>query len=132
NVRKPSGDRNSMSTPSPLAVRASEVRVRTTPLTCGCHASVATKTRILVPSRPAIAGVFESVDDRVATGGLRSVTEYFNRVTARAADRWNRSHRGRAKRPVYARPAIWNRRRYEPGLSPTPCRKRRENELASL
>src|SRR5262249_13987731 len=35
-----------MSTPSPLAVRASEVRVRTTPLTCGCQASVATKTRI--------------------------------------------------------------------------------------
>jgi hypothetical protein len=35
-----------MSTPSNAALRASEVSVRTTPLTCGCQASVATKIRI--------------------------------------------------------------------------------------
>ncbi len=34
------------STPSLAALRASDVRVRTTPLTCGCQASVAMSTRI--------------------------------------------------------------------------------------
>ena len=32
--------------PAPLALAASDVNVRTTPLTCGCHASVAISTRI--------------------------------------------------------------------------------------
>src|ERR1700722_20604121 len=42
----PSGERNSMVTPSLKALRANEVKVRTTPLTCGCQASVAMSTRI--------------------------------------------------------------------------------------
>ena len=42
----PSGVRKSTSTPSADALRFSEVRVRTTPLTCGCQASVAIKIRI--------------------------------------------------------------------------------------
>src|SRR6516162_1762202 len=43
---KPSGDKKSMVTPRPFAARASEANVRTTPFTCGCQASVATRTRI--------------------------------------------------------------------------------------
>src|SRR6202012_2006647 len=42
--------RNSTSTPSLAAARASEPRVRTTPLTCGRHASVATRTFIALLS----------------------------------------------------------------------------------
>src|SRR5579875_2223997 len=42
----PSGERKSMVTPSLRALRASEVKVRTTPLTWGCQASVATSTFI--------------------------------------------------------------------------------------
>ena len=33
---------------------------------------------------------------------------------------------------VHARADKWNRRRYDPGLSPTPCLNSRENKLASL
>src|SRR5438093_3077750 len=43
---KPSGVRKVMSTPSLRAFAASDVKVRTTPLTWGCHASVAMRTRI--------------------------------------------------------------------------------------
>src|SRR5262245_33393197 len=39
-----------MSTPRSRALRASDVNVRTTPLTCGCQASVATSTRIRIPA----------------------------------------------------------------------------------
>ena len=39
-----------MSAPSADALRARDVNVRTTPLTCGCQASVATRIRIEVSS----------------------------------------------------------------------------------
>src|SRR5262249_38300663 len=42
----PSGVRNSTVTPRARALCASEVKVRTTPFTCGCQASVAIRTRI--------------------------------------------------------------------------------------
>src|ERR1700682_5507274 len=42
----PCGVRKSIVTPRLRALRASDVNVRTTPLTCGCQASVAISTRI--------------------------------------------------------------------------------------
>src|ERR1700674_2823020 len=47
---KPSGVRNAIVRPSLLALRSSDVSVRTTPLTCGCQASVAMSTRIKQPT----------------------------------------------------------------------------------
>src|SRR3977135_2114490 len=46
----PSGVRKVISTPSLRALSASDVNVRTTPLTCGCQASVAIRTRIRLPA----------------------------------------------------------------------------------
>src|SRR6516164_10618858 len=51
-VRNPSGVRNSISAPSLRTLAARDCRVRTTPLTWGGHASVATSIRIVwSPSR---------------------------------------------------------------------------------
>src|ERR1700722_12569632 len=63
----PSGVRNSMSAPSEPAARLSEVKVRTTPLTCGCQASVAIRIRIggcLVDSsrRDVVPEIFQACD----------------------------------------------------------------------
>ena len=49
NDGKPSGERNSTVAPNPFRVRASDVSVRTTPLTCGCQASVAMRMRAMPP-----------------------------------------------------------------------------------
>ena len=51
-----------MVTPSVCALRASEVNVRTTPLTCGCQASVAISTRIkpISAARRSVGSLAES------------------------------------------------------------------------
>src|ERR1700743_1257899 len=59
-----------MSAPSAGALRASEVRVRTTPLTCGCQASVAINIRI-----SGIQSVADSLFPTLCQG-------YFKRVTS--------------------------------------------------
>ncbi len=46
----PDGSGNSISAPKRGAVEANVCSVRTTPLTCGCHASVATRMRIMLPA----------------------------------------------------------------------------------
>src|SRR5215470_1866943 len=96
--RIPSGERKSMVTPRFRTFCASEVKVRTTPLTCGCQASVATRTRIRL--RLCLSGVqcafYEkarlsaavakygplniSADLRIASGIIAAA--YLNYVTA--------------------------------------------------
>jgi hypothetical protein len=78
-VRNPSGDRKSILTPSACALRASEVKVRTTPLTCGCQASVATRTRI----KPISADRVRSMCWRIACDNI--AISYFNRMTSGAS-----------------------------------------------
>jgi hypothetical protein len=63
--------------------RASDVKVRTTPFTCGCHASVATRTRI----RPLWMGIGASIHCRIACDNI--AISYINRVTAVARMRKN-------------------------------------------
>src|SRR6516162_11115029 len=100
--RIPSGERKSIVTPRFRVFCASEVKVRTTPLTCGCQASVATRTRIRL--RLCLSGVQRAfyekahlsaavakcgvlTDFRIACGIIAAA--YLNYVTAldRSSDR---------------------------------------------
>src|SRR6202040_1259237 len=63
----PSGVKKSMVTPSLSALRASDVNVRTTPLTCGCQASVAMSTRIR-PRAPPLSRSGTGAESEAASG----------------------------------------------------------------
>src|SRR6516165_11491725 len=69
-VRNPSGVRNSISAPSFRALATSDCRLRTTPLTCGGHASVAISIRIASsPSRRQPHQRPSNADDRTLLYG---------------------------------------------------------------